>query len=141
MHPQVRLSLFTALLVVFALLPSIAAADGDQPRTVASVEFLGSVEIATGTDYAGTEIGGLSSITYDASRDTYFALSDDQGNRDTGDPVRFYEVDIDISDGSLDDGDVAFTGVTELYNERRTPFAPAAWIQRDSSSAQAETST
>jgi len=124
MQPRVRLSLFMAMAMVVALIPAIASANGDQTRTVDSVEFLGSVSIATGTEFAGTEIGGLSSITYDANRNTYYTLSDDQGNRDTGDPVRYYGVDIDLSDGTLDDGDVTFVAVTPLYDQRRNPFAP-----------------
>jgi hypothetical protein len=106
------------------VVPAIASADAHRSRTVDSVEFLGSVSMATGTDFAGTEVGGLSSITYDAGRNTYYALSDDQGNRDTGDPVRYYGLDIDLSDGTLDDGDVKLLAVTPLYEQRRTPFAP-----------------
>jgi 3-phytase/alkaline phosphatase D len=85
---------------------------------------LGEAIIPTGTFADGTEIGGLSSITYDARRGVYYALSDDQGNRATGDPVRYYTVVIDLADGSLDNGDVAVVGVAELFDEGWTPFPP-----------------
>jgi hypothetical protein len=51
-------------------------------------------------------------------------LSDDQGNRPTGDPVRYYTVAVDLSDGTLDDGDVTFVDVVQMYEVRKTPFAP-----------------
>jgi hypothetical protein len=96
----------------------------DAARTVASVEFIGEVVFPTGTEFDGTEIGGLSSITYDSARNAYYTVSDDQGNRPTGDPVRYYTLDIDISDGTFDDGDVTFVDVTTMFDRNRTPFAP-----------------
>ena len=94
------------------------------PQTVVDVEFLGQAVIPSGTMFAGTEIGGLSSITYDAGRGVYHTLSDDQGNRPTGDPVRYYTVAIDLADGTLDDGDVTFVDVTQLFESKKEPFAP-----------------
>ena len=49
---------------------------------------------------------------------------DDQGNRPTGDPVRYYTVAIDLADGTLDAGDVEFVDVTQLFETRRIPFPP-----------------
>ena len=75
------------------IVPATGASSGshaDEERRVTDVEFLGEVVVPTGTQFAGTEIGGLSSITYDAARGVYHAVSDDQGNRPTGDPVRYY---------------------------------------------------
>jgi len=107
-------------------LPTTASSDGFKPRakTVVDVEFLGEAVIPTGTMFDGTEIGGLSSISYDKRRETYFVLSDDQGNRPTGDPVRYYNVEIDLADGSLDDGDVEFVDTTQLLDIDKQPFAP-----------------
>ncbi len=93
-------------------------------QVVVDVEFLGEVVVPTGSNFGNTEIGGLSSITFDAARDVYYVLSDDQGNRPTGDPVRYYTVAIDLSDGTLDDGDVEFIEVTELFEIDTTPFPP-----------------
>jgi len=71
--------------------------------------------------FHGTQVGGLSSITYDAGRDVYYALSDDQG---TINYVRYYTIDVDYSDGTLDAGDVTFLNVRQLYENKREPFAP-----------------
>ncbi len=91
---------------------------------VVDVEFLGEVVVPTGTEFGDTEIGGLSSITFDSARDVYYVLSDDQGNRHTGDPVRYYTVAIDLSDGTLDAGDVEFIDVTQLFEIKKTAFPP-----------------
>ena len=129
MHSRSRswFGLIVALaLAVLLLLPAAATSApgiGD-PQTVVDIEFLGEVVVPTGTDFGGTEIGGLSSITYDAGRGVYYALSDDQGNRPTEDPVRYYTIAIDLSDGTLDDGDVEFTDLTQLFESKKTPFAP-----------------
>ncbi len=80
---------------------------------VRGVEFLGSTEIASGTEFGGTTIGGLSGIAIDPVTGNYLAVSDDRGAGDDGTP-RFYELSIDLSDGSLDDGDVTFLDVVSL---------------------------
>jgi hypothetical protein len=116
----------TLALVVLLMAPAVAtpAKDAGGAQTVVDVEFLGEVVIPTGTSFDGTEIGGLSSITFDAGRRVYYTLSDDQGNRPTGDPVRYYTVAIDLADGTLDDGDVEFVAVTQLFESKKTPFPP-----------------
>jgi 3-phytase/alkaline phosphatase D len=93
-------------------------------RAVGAVDFLGVVTFPTGLDFAGTEVGGLSGITWDAAGGRYLAISDDRSQID---PARFYELTIDLADGSLDAGDVAFTKVTTLLREDGTPF-PAGSI-------------
>jgi hypothetical protein len=101
------------------------SANGDAgAQVVVDVEFLGEVVVPTGTEFGDTEIGGLSSITFDSARDVYYVLSDDQGNRPTGDPVRYYTVAIDLSDGTLDAGDVEFIDVTQLFEIETTAFPP-----------------
>ena len=88
------------LLAVVVAIPVAASGPGiGEAQTVIDVEFLGEIIVPTGTVFDGTEIGGLSSITYDPGRGVYYVLSDDQGNRATGDPVRYYTVAIDLSDG------------------------------------------
>lgn len=110
---------------VLLLIPAMSSAGNDEgPQSVTGVEFLGEVIVPTGTVFGGTEIGGLSSITFDESRHVYRVLSDDQGNRPTGDPVRYYTVAIDFADGSLDSGDVTFTDVTTVFEKNKTEFAP-----------------
>jgi len=127
MHARNRsfllISVLLALLLVSPIAGTFALSDGEA-KTVADVEFLGEVVIPTGTVFGDTEIGGLSSITFDRGRGVYYVLSDDQGNRSTGDPVRYYTVAIDLADGTLDDDDVAFVDVTQMYENKKTPFAP-----------------
>lgn len=119
--------LLLLILVVLALTAgSTYAGRAARPHgrvTVADVEFLGIVTFPTGTEFANTEVGGLSGITYDARRDVYYALSDD---RSVEDPARFYTVAIDLSDGHLDDGDVTFVDVTFLRERTGSTFAPGS---------------
>lgn len=114
---------FVLILAILSLALAPPPSD-DGYFTVAEVEVLGTTNFPTGTEFAGTEVGGLSSITFDPARNVYYTLSDDQGNRSTGDPVRYYTVDIDLSDGSLDPGDIEFVAVTQLFENQKTPFPP-----------------
>ena len=41
------------------------------------MQFLGQAIVPTGTTFQGTDVGGLSSITYDAGRGVFYAISDD----------------------------------------------------------------
>ncbi len=50
-------------------------------QTVTDIEFLGDVTFETGFTFVDTEVGGISTITYDAAQNTYYALSDDRGTR------------------------------------------------------------
>src|ERR1700750_2727803 len=67
------------------------------------LQFLAQAIVPTGTQFAGTTVGGLSSITYDASRGVYYSISDDQSQIN---PARFYTVKVDVSHGSLTHRDV-----------------------------------
>ncbi|NEP39877.1 MAG: phytase, partial [Okeania sp. SIO2H7] len=70
-------------------------------------------------EFQGTEVGGISGISYDRGEGIYYAISDD---RSQNNDARFYTVDIDWSDGTLDDGDVEFTDFTTLLNNDGVPF-------------------
>lgn len=118
--------LFTSFLLLIMFLALSATTSFARPpnggrMTVASTEFLGIVTFDTGTEFAGTEVGGLSGITYDAQRGVYYALSDDRSQQD---PARYYTVSIDLSDGSLDPGDVTFEDVTFLRDQTGNLFPP-----------------
>jgi glycerophosphoryl diester phosphodiesterase len=76
-----------------------------------NLTFIGQSVIPTGTQYEGTTVGGLSSITYDATNHSFYTISDDRSQIN---PARFYKTTINLSDGSLENGDVTFTGVTTL---------------------------
>ena len=87
------------------------------------IEFLGEAIVPTGTTFEATTVGGLSSITYDEARDVFYSLSDDQSVLQ---PARFYTLDVDVSDGRLDDGDVELLDVTTLLAPNGQPYAPAS---------------
>lgn len=104
----------TLILLVTATAGAALAKPVSPAMTVADIETLGWLVIPNDLMVDGTLVGGLSGLVYDGQRDVYYALSDDKGE-DGGDP-RFYRVDIDVSDFSLDEGDVQFLGATFLRN-------------------------
>ena len=114
------------LVAAGVLLASVFAVDvgtgGAAPSSRVQLEFLGQQIFPTGTQFEQTELGGLSSITYDEERDVFYVLSDDQGQID---PVRFYTMDIDLADG-FSAGDVEVLDVTTLLDANGQPFAPAS---------------
>ena len=126
-HSPIILILFTFSLMLPAVagfrVQTVTAKAKDNQVTVASYELIGTANISTGTQFEGTEIGGLSSITYDPQRGVYYAISDDQG---TIDPVRYYTLAIDVSDGQLDPGDITFLEVTTMLDASGMPYAPGS---------------
>lgn len=92
---------------------------GQVRQTVTGVELLGEVTFDTGLQFEDTEVGGLSGITYDSEQNIYYSISDDRASID---PARFYTLEIDLSDGSLDEGDIDFTDVTTLTNTQGEAF-------------------
>ena len=110
--------LLAAAVVAAGVVLAPAGAVSPHARTP-SLQFLGEARIPAGFTFQGTVVGGLSSITYDAQRGVYYALSDDRGELS---PSRFYTLRIDVSDGTFDSGDVAVTGVTTLLRPDGTPF-------------------
>ena len=110
-----------ALALVPAAASSTAAAN---PQKAPALEFLGEEILPTGLQFEGTEVGGLSSIAYDAERDLYYVISDDQS---VIDPARYYTFDLDVADGDLDPGDVVTTDVTTLLDASGQPFAAASF--------------
>lgn len=108
-----------SLCLVSGLTGAILAVHSAQAATITGVDFLGQSTFPTGFSFNGTEVGGLSGITYDSSNNVYYSISDD---RSQSDPARFYTITIDLNQGSL--GAVNFTNVTTLLNENGQPFAP-----------------
>lgn len=94
-----------------------------QPAAGISLEYLGEATFPTGYEYAGTQVGGLSGIDYDAGSQRYVVISDDRAEHG---PVRYYEAEIELVDGRLDDGDVVFTSVTIIRDKDGAPFAQRA---------------
>jgi hypothetical protein len=91
------------------------------PGPPVQLQFLGQAIVPTGTTFAGTVVGGLSSITWDPEQNLYYAISDDPSQFG---PARFYTIQLDIGDGQLTSGDVAFTGVTTLLAPDGKPYPP-----------------
>jgi 3-phytase len=112
-------------LAAVAVAVAVAAATGAEAGAHGSkppkLEFLGQAIVPTGTTFAGTTIGGLSSITYDEKRGVFYVLSDDQSQFN---PARFYTLHIDLSNGNLANGDIHFDSVTTLLAPNGLPYAP-----------------
>lgn len=120
-----RLVVFVLLVLILSLTLVTASALGQgKPQrgevSVGDISFVDIVTFPTGTTFAGTEVGGLSGITYDGARDVYYVLSDDRSEED---PSRYYTVEIDVSGGQLA---VNFVDVTFLRDENGDLFAPFA---------------
>ncbi|KOP27969.1 hypothetical protein AMR41_01995 [Hapalosiphon sp. MRB220] len=90
---------------------------------IADIKFIGSTTLPKGFLFQKTEVGGLSGITYDPKNDLYYAISDDRSNKAA---ARFYTLKINLSKGSLQDGDVTIVGVTPLINEAGKNFSPGS---------------
>ena len=88
-------------------LPSTAAAKH-------GLEFRGQAIVPSGTTFANTIVGGLSSITYDEKRGVYYTVADDPAS------VRYYTVALDIRDGRLTNGDVRFEKRHDAARSRRS---------------------
>ena len=116
------LALF-ALLAAAVFAPAATAKKKQKPDKAAkhapALEFRGQVIIPTGTTFAGTTVGGLSSIAY-AGHETFYAISDDQTN------ARFYKLRAGIADGQLSAGDITFQSVTTLKQPDGTPYPTAS---------------
>ena len=88
-------------------------------KTVTSINFIGDVNFETGLMFEETEFGGISGLSYDPVNGIYYGLSDD---RSQNNDARFYNLEIDLSDGSLDDSDINIVDVTTLLDEAGNPF-------------------
>lgn len=102
---------FTSALVICLPAPAVP---------VTRVDLLGQAMLPTGFSFQGTELGGLSGITYDPKQKVYYAISDDRSEKA---PARFYKLKIDLNQGSLKNGGVVPVGVTTLLDETNQPFA------------------
>jgi hypothetical protein len=83
------------------------------------LQFLGQAIVTTGTQFDGTTIGGLSSITWDPLLNVYYAISDDPSQFQ---PARFYTIRLDVGNGTLSDAAVHFAGVTTLLAPDGQPY-------------------
>lgn len=120
--------LFALLALVALLLLSLTTARSfanpperqDPIVTVTDIDLIDYVTFPTGHVFAGTEVGGLSSMIYDSHRNVYYVLSDDRSEIN---PSRFYTVDIAVVGGDLE---VTFVDVTYLRDRKGKLFEPFA---------------
>jgi hypothetical protein len=118
MRKSAKLILFLVCILVAAV-AAILINLSAQSFAVTKIDFLGRAIFPTGSPFGGTEIGGLSGITYDADRQVYYAISDDRSSKA---PARFYSAKIDLTSGKLEKEQIDFTGVTTLLDENGKSF-------------------
>lgn len=87
---------------------------------VSGLEWIGAVEIPSGTSVDGEPVGGLSGLAWNAGDGTFWAISDDRSELA---PARVVRLRIDLSDGRLDPRDVAVVGRVRLLRPDGRPFA------------------
>lgn len=117
MSPRRHLILLAGVLTALVLLVSPAGAVSPNAHRP-SLQFIGQAIFPTGTQFAGTTVGGLSSIAYDASRNVYYSISDDQSQIN---PARFYTISIDVGP-TFDASDVHFDAVTTIQKPGGGPY-------------------
>lgn len=91
------------------------------------LQYLGQIQLAAGTRFGGTVVGGLSGISYDPGRDCYYVISDD---RSASGPARFYTVRLSVSERGIDDvvvDDLVVDAVHPLLDEGGRPFGPRSF--------------
>ena len=118
MRKRARLILFIVCILMSATVAIIISLSA-QSFAVTQIDFIGRAIFPTGSPFGGTEIGGLSGITYDAEKQVYYAISDDRSSKA---PARFYSLKINLQSGKLEKDQIEFTKVTTLLNENGKNF-------------------
>lgn len=84
-----------------------------------SLDYLGDYQLAQ-TEFAGTQVGGISAITYDRKRDRIYALSDDRAQ------PRFYTCQLQLDQANPERPAIktlTIEAVTFLKDEQAQPYA------------------
>lgn len=89
------------------------------PDRIGELTVLGTATLPTGFQFAETEVGGLSGITYNAGRDLFYAVSDSRG--DNG-PARFYTLKLHWNSEPLKLDSIEVVGVTFLVDAEGQSF-------------------
>lgn len=110
-------------MLALSLIQACVSADaaGNNHAGFGTVRFIGQAVLPTGYMFKGTEVGGLSGLTYDHEKEIYFAISDDKGYKHR---PRFYSVKIDLSTGRLTDESIHFEDVTFLRDGNNAFYEP-----------------
>ena len=118
MRKLAKLILFIVCILMSATV-AIFVGMSAQSFAVTQIDFIGRAIFPTGSPFQGTEIGGLSGITYDADKQVYYTISDDRSSKA---PARFYSLKINLQSGKLEKDQIEFTKVTTLLNENGKNF-------------------
>ena len=118
---QARIATGLAAALVLALAACAPApVPATQPTTPAQLRFLGEAHLPSGR-VDGMDVGGLSGIDYDATRDRWVVISDDRSRRD---PARFFTARISWNDAT--GLDVKLDAATALRRRDGRPFTPGS---------------
>ena len=118
MRKLAKLILFVVCILMSATV-AIFVGMSAQSFAVTQIDFIGRAIFPTGSPFQGTEIGGLSGITYDADKQVYYTISDDRSSKA---PARFYSLKIDLQSDKVEKEKIAFTAVTTLLDENGKSF-------------------
>ncbi|MEG4453535.1 esterase-like activity of phytase family protein [Microcoleus sp. N9_A1] len=118
MRKSAKIIIFISCFVIAAIV-AILINLSVQSFALTKIDFIGRAIFPTGSPFQGTEIGGLSGITYDAEKQVYYAISDDRSSKS---PARFYTLKINLKSGKLEKDNIEFTGVTTLLDEKGESF-------------------
>ncbi|MBF6335263.1 esterase-like activity of phytase family protein [Nocardia abscessus] len=102
-----------------ALALASAPVAGADPAAAPSVRLLGEQVIASGQDFDGTTVGGLSGIDYSARTGEFVLISDDRSNKN---PARYYTARIEVGERGV--GPMTFTGTRPLLTAAGVPYPP-----------------
>ncbi|MFF7943899.1 esterase-like activity of phytase family protein [Nocardia gamkensis] len=92
-----------------ALVLASAPVAGADSAPAPSVRLLGEQVIASGLDFEGTTVGGLSGIDYSARTGEFVLISDDRSSKN---PARYYTARIEVGERGV--GPVTITGTRPL---------------------------
>ncbi|MFE7742162.1 esterase-like activity of phytase family protein [Nocardia sp. NPDC057455] len=84
-----------------------------------SVRLLGEQVIASGLDFDGTTVGGLSGIDYSARTGEFVLISDDRSSKN---PARYYTARAEVGERGV--GPVKITGTRPLLAATGAPYPP-----------------
>jgi hypothetical protein len=110
--------------ILASITPALQASPASSTSADASscapgVDLLGFSDALDKRTFEGTNVGGLSRLTYDATRDLYYGLIDNEGTT----PARFYTLRLPTEGQKL--GRPRFLDVTILRDENGQPFTGA----------------
>ncbi len=127
-NPSAVINRTPSIVSQFEVNPAQSRQDDD--TLVKGVNFLGQATFPSrSVTVDGTQLGGLSGVTYDPAKKVYYAISDDRqtnfgGYSEPGQSTRFYEMKVDLSSGRIDNSKVSFTKATKLLKPDGSFYAP-----------------